>query len=77
MSGRSLTDPSSGAYEFKLIQGGLPEFALVWGCVEKLYTSGPKNAEIHTGMPYLKSNDDITFKVRNDVKFTLKKLLIL
>ncbi|TKW17148.1 hypothetical protein SEVIR_5G346800v4 [Setaria viridis] len=54
-------DPSPGAYTFKLVLGGLPQFFLLRG-TSRIYTSGPWNGEILTGVPYLKSND-FTFKV--------------
>jgi hypothetical protein len=54
-------DPSPGAYTFKLVLGGLPQFFLLRGDT-RIYTSGPWNGEILTGVPYLKSND-FTFKV--------------
>ncbi|XP_062223333.1 receptor-like serine/threonine-protein kinase SD1-8 [Phragmites australis] len=57
----SPTDPSSGDYTFKLIAGGLPQFFLVRGTT-KIYTSGPWNGDILTGVPYLRSKD-FTFKV--------------
>ncbi|RLM93524.1 receptor-like serine/threonine-protein kinase SD1-8 [Panicum miliaceum] len=57
----SATDPSPGAYTFRLVLGGLPQFFLLRGAT-KVYTSGPWNGEILTGVPYLKSND-FTFKV--------------
>ncbi|CAO2166642.1 unnamed protein product [Urochloa humidicola] len=57
----SATDPSPGAYTFKLVLGGLPQFFLLRGAT-KIYTSGPWNGEILTGVPYLKSSD-FTFKV--------------
>ncbi|CAO2194913.1 unnamed protein product [Urochloa humidicola] len=58
------TDPSPGAYTFKLVLGGLPQFFLFRGAT-KVYTSGPWNGEILTGVPYLKSSD-FTFKVVSD-----------
>ncbi|RLN21861.1 receptor-like serine/threonine-protein kinase SD1-8 [Panicum miliaceum] len=57
----SAADPSPGAYMFRLVLGGLPQFFLLRGAA-KVYTSGPWNGEILTGVPYLKSND-FTFKV--------------
>ncbi|WVZ68566.1 hypothetical protein U9M48_017494 [Paspalum notatum var. saurae] len=62
-SWRSRTDPSPGDYSFGLaLGGGLPQFFLLRGATTKVYTSGPWNGEILTGVPYLKSND-FTFKV--------------
>jgi hypothetical protein len=58
---RSASDPSPGDVTFKLVTGGLPQFFLLRGEV-RLYTSGPWNGEILTGVPYLKSND-FTFRV--------------
>ncbi|KAL6616186.1 hypothetical protein ACP70R_038456 [Stipagrostis hirtigluma subsp. patula] len=62
-SWRSPTDPSPGDYTFKLVLGGLPEFFLVRGGAMRVYASGPWNGEVLTGVPYLKSNKDFTFKV--------------
>lgn len=58
---RSASDPSPGDVTFKLITGGLPQFFLLRGKA-RLYTSGPWNGEILTGVPYLSSND-FTFRV--------------
>lgn len=58
---RSASDPSPGDVTFKLVTGGLPQFFLLRGEM-RLYTSGPWNGEILTGVPYLKSND-FTFRV--------------
>jgi len=57
----SPADPSPGAYTFRLVLGGLPQFFLLRGAA-KIYTSGPWNGEILTGVPYLKSNN-FTFQV--------------
>ncbi|XP_062208619.1 receptor-like serine/threonine-protein kinase SD1-8 [Phragmites australis] len=57
----SPTDPSPGNYTFKLVIGGLPQFFLVRGTT-RIYTSGPWNGDILTGVPYLKSKD-FAFKV--------------
>ncbi|CAL5025907.1 unnamed protein product [Urochloa decumbens] len=62
-SWRSPDDPSPGDYTFKLVQGGLPQFCLVRGGATTVYTSGPWNGEILTGVPYLKSDEHFTFKV--------------
>jgi hypothetical protein len=56
------SDPSPGAYTFKLVLGGMPEFFLVRGGTAETYGSGPFNGEMLTGAPYLRSND-FTFKV--------------
>ncbi|GJM92922.1 hypothetical protein PR202_ga09430 [Eleusine coracana subsp. coracana] len=62
-SWRSPSDPSPGDYTFKLVSGGLPQFFLVQqGGTKRIYTSGPWNGDILTGVPYLKSKD-LTFKV--------------
>ncbi|XP_066310027.1 receptor-like serine/threonine-protein kinase SD1-8 [Miscanthus floridulus] len=58
---RGASDPSPGDVTFKLVTGGLPQFFLLRGDA-RLYTSGPWNGEILTGVPYLKSND-FTFRV--------------
>ncbi|OEL29188.1 Receptor-like serine/threonine-protein kinase SD1-8 [Dichanthelium oligosanthes] len=58
---RNPSDPSPGDVTFKLVIGGLPQFFLLRGAT-RLYTSGPWNGEILTGVPYLKSSD-FTFKV--------------
>ncbi|XP_066312658.1 receptor-like serine/threonine-protein kinase SD1-8 [Miscanthus floridulus] len=58
---RAASDPSPGDVTFKLVTGGLPQFFLFRGDA-RLYTSGPWNGEILTGVPYLKSND-FTFRV--------------
>nr|CAB3478523.1 unnamed protein product [Digitaria exilis] len=55
------TDPSIGTYTFKLVLGGLPQFFLLRGDA-MIYTSGPWNGEILTGVPYLKASD-FTFRV--------------
>ncbi|TVU34884.1 hypothetical protein EJB05_16739, partial [Eragrostis curvula] len=62
-SWRSPSDPSPGAYTFKLVLGGLPEFFLVRGGTTRIYTSGPWNGEILTGVPYLKEMIDFTSMV--------------
>nr|CAB3468001.1 unnamed protein product [Digitaria exilis] len=53
----SPTDPSPGPYTFKLVTGGLPQFFLFRGPTTRIYTSGPWNGEMLTGVPYLKSQD--------------------
>ncbi|WVZ68573.1 hypothetical protein U9M48_017499 [Paspalum notatum var. saurae] len=62
-SWRSATDPSPGEYTFRLVQGGLPEFALVLDGATTVYMSGPWNGEVLTGVPQLTSNADFTFQV--------------
>ncbi|KAG2601235.1 hypothetical protein PVAP13_5KG575300 [Panicum virgatum] len=57
----SPADPSPGAYTFRLVLGGLPQFFLLRGAA-KIYTSGPWNGEVLTGVPYLQSSD-FTFRV--------------
>ncbi|KAL6909784.1 hypothetical protein ACP4OV_001443 [Aristida adscensionis] len=54
-SWRSRSDPSPGAYTFKLVTGGLPQFFLLRGGATKLYTSGPWNGAALTGAPDLRS----------------------
>ncbi|CAN6201595.1 unnamed protein product [Urochloa humidicola] len=56
-SWRTPTDPSPGQYTFKLVPGGLPQFFLFRGPATRIYTSGPWNGEMLTGVPYLKSQD--------------------
>ena len=51
---RSPSDPSPGDVTFKLVTGGLPQFFLLRGA-KRVYTSGPWNGEILTGVPYLKA----------------------
>ncbi|CAO2194912.1 unnamed protein product [Urochloa humidicola] len=53
-SWRDPTDPSPGDVTFKLVIGGLPQFFLMRGD-KRVYTSGPWNGEILTGVPYLKA----------------------
>jgi hypothetical protein len=57
------SDPSPGAYTFKLVLGGMPEFFLVRGGTAETYGSGPFNGDMLTGAPYLRSSNDFTFKV--------------
>jgi hypothetical protein len=45
----SPTDPAPGAYTFKLVMGGMPEFFLFRG-PEKIYASGPWNGASLTGV---------------------------
>ncbi|KAM0912053.1 hypothetical protein ACQ4PT_013067 [Festuca glaucescens] len=45
----SPTDPAPGAYTFKLVMGGMPEFFLFRGA-EKIYASGPWNGASLTGV---------------------------
>ncbi|TVU11267.1 hypothetical protein EJB05_44841, partial [Eragrostis curvula] len=61
-SWRSPSDPSPGEYTFKLVIGGLPQFFLFRGPTTRIYTSGPWNGDILTGVPYLKSKD-LSFEV--------------
>ncbi|CAL5052784.1 unnamed protein product [Urochloa decumbens] len=61
-SWRAPTDPSPGEYTFKLVPGGLPQFFLFRGPATRIYTSGPWNGEMLTGVPHLKSQD-FSFKV--------------
>ncbi|TVU11259.1 hypothetical protein EJB05_44833, partial [Eragrostis curvula] len=61
-SWRSPSDPSPGEYMFKLVIGGLPQFFLFRGPTTRIYTSGPWNGDILTGVPYLKSKD-LSFEV--------------
>ncbi|VAH54084.1 unnamed protein product [Triticum turgidum subsp. durum] len=63
-SWRSAADPSPGAYTFKLVSGGLPEFFLFRG-LSKTYASGPWNGAELTGVPNLKSRDFIFTVVSN------------
>jgi hypothetical protein len=58
---RSPSDPSPGDVTFKLVIGGLPQFFLLRGST-RVYTSGPWNGDILTGVPYLKAQA-FTFKV--------------
>ncbi|PWZ32436.1 Receptor-like serine/threonine-protein kinase SD1-8 [Zea mays] len=58
---RSPSDPSPGDVTFKLVIGGLPQFFLLRGAT-RVYTSGPWNGEILTGVPYLKAQA-FTFEV--------------
>ncbi|CAO2171691.1 unnamed protein product [Urochloa humidicola] len=60
-SWRDPTDPSPGDVTFKLVIGGLPQFFLFRGD-KRIYTSGPWNGEILTGVPYLKAQA-FTFQV--------------
>ncbi|KAJ1285735.1 hypothetical protein BS78_03G299600 [Paspalum vaginatum] len=69
-SWRSATDPSPGEYTFRLVQGGLPEFALVRDGATTVYMSGPWNGEVLTGVPQLTSNDDFTFEVVSSAEET-------
>jgi hypothetical protein len=59
---RSPSDPFPGDYTFKLVSGGLPQFFLVQDGTKRIYTSGPWNGDILTGVPYLKANG-LTFRV--------------
>ncbi|KAE8769618.1 putative serine/threonine-protein kinase receptor [Hordeum vulgare] len=52
----SPTDPSPGEYTVKLITGGLPEFFLFRGPA-KVFTTGPWNGVVLTGVPELKTQD--------------------
>ncbi|EMS52493.1 Receptor-like serine/threonine-protein kinase SD1-8 [Triticum urartu] len=63
-SWRSAADPSPGAYTFKLVSGGLPEFFLFRG-MSKTYASGPWNGAELTGVPNLKSRDFIFQVISN------------
>uniref|UniRef100_A0ACD5WHV5 Uncharacterized protein n=2 Tax=Avena sativa TaxID=4498 RepID=A0ACD5WHV5_AVESA len=56
-SWNSKTDPSPGAYTFKLLPGGLPEFFLIDGGAGPVYASGPFNGAGLTGVPNLSSQD--------------------
>ncbi|KAF7038127.1 hypothetical protein CFC21_048345 [Triticum aestivum] len=58
---RSPTDPSPGAYTFKLVMGGLPEFFLFRG-PERIYASGPWNGVVLTGVQNLNA-EGYTFMV--------------
>ncbi|RCV27663.1 hypothetical protein SETIT_5G342400v2 [Setaria italica] len=59
---RSESDPSPGDVTFKLVlSSGLPQFFLMRGS-KRIYTSGPWNGDILTGVPYLKAQD-FTFRV--------------
>ncbi|KAG0539704.1 hypothetical protein BDA96_03G344300 [Sorghum bicolor] len=58
---RSASDPSPGDVTFKLVIGGLPQFFLLRGST-RVYTSGPWNGDILTGVPYLKAQA-FTFEV--------------
>ncbi|PUZ54453.1 hypothetical protein GQ55_5G133100 [Panicum hallii var. hallii] len=58
---RSPSDPSPGDVTFRLVSGGLPQFFLLRGA-KRIYTSGPWNGEILTGVPYLKAQA-FTFRV--------------
>ncbi|RLN13226.1 hypothetical protein C2845_PM09G09830 [Panicum miliaceum] len=49
------TDPAPGAYTFKLVTGGLPQFFLFRGPTTRIYTSGPWNGAMLTGVPHLQS----------------------
>ncbi|KAJ1285734.1 hypothetical protein BS78_03G299500 [Paspalum vaginatum] len=60
-SWRSPSDPSPGDVTFKLVIGGLPQFFLLRGD-ERIYTSGPWNGDILTGVPYLRAQA-FTFEV--------------
>ncbi|CAO2177980.1 unnamed protein product, partial [Urochloa humidicola] len=60
-SWRDPTDPSPGDVTFKLVIGGLPQFFLMRGD-KRIYTSGPWNGDILTGVPYLKAQA-FTFQV--------------
>ncbi|CAL4954185.1 unnamed protein product [Urochloa decumbens] len=60
-SWRDPTDPSPGDVTFKLVIGGLPQFFLMRG-TKRVYTSGPWNGDILTGVPYLKAQA-FTFRV--------------
>ncbi|CAO1943417.1 unnamed protein product [Urochloa humidicola] len=60
-SWRDPTDPSPGDVTFKLVIGGLPQFFLMRG-TKRIYTSGPWNGDILTGVPYLKAQA-FTFQV--------------
>ncbi|PUZ61263.1 hypothetical protein GQ55_4G262000 [Panicum hallii var. hallii] len=51
----SPTDPAPGAYTFKLVTGGLPQFFLFRGPATRIYTSGPWNGAMLTGVPHLRS----------------------
>ncbi|KAK3162142.1 hypothetical protein QOZ80_1BG0085990 [Eleusine coracana subsp. coracana] len=59
------SDPSPGAYTFKLVPGGLPEFFLFRGDT-MVYGSGPFNGQMLTGAPALRSSEDFTFEVVSD-----------
>ncbi|VAH83352.1 unnamed protein product [Triticum turgidum subsp. durum] len=50
----SPADPSPGQYTVKLITGGLPEFFLFRGPA-KIFTTGPWNGVVLTGVPELKT----------------------
>ena len=58
----SPSDPSPGAYTFKLVPGGLPEFFLFRGAA-KIYATGPWNGVALTGVPEDLKNWDYTFEV--------------
>ncbi|KAK3165648.1 hypothetical protein QOZ80_1AG0035980 [Eleusine coracana subsp. coracana] len=62
-SWRSPSDPSPGDYTFKLVIGGLPQFFLFQGGTKRIYTSGPWNGDILTGVPNLKSKGGLVFNV--------------
>uniref|UniRef100_A0A0E0JPL8 non-specific serine/threonine protein kinase n=1 Tax=Oryza punctata TaxID=4537 RepID=A0A0E0JPL8_ORYPU len=66
-SWRSPSDPAPGAYTFKLVLGGLPEFFLFDNSkTAPVYASGPWNGEILTGVPGLKSQQE-----KGDFSFTV------
>ncbi|KAF7038130.1 hypothetical protein CFC21_048348 [Triticum aestivum] len=52
----SPADPSPGEYTVKLLTGGLPEFFLFRGPV-KIFTTGPWNGVVLTGVPELKTEE--------------------
>ncbi|KAM3333025.1 hypothetical protein ACQJBY_028248 [Aegilops geniculata] len=52
----SPADPSPGEYTVKLVTGGLPEFFLFRGPV-KIFTTGPWNGVVLTGVPELKTEE--------------------
>ncbi|KAL5226320.1 hypothetical protein ABZP36_014585 [Zizania latifolia] len=55
-SWRGPDDPWPGDYTFALVPGGLPEFFL-FDKSTRIYTSGPWNGEMLTGVPQLKSQE--------------------
>ncbi|KAI5007384.1 hypothetical protein ZWY2020_050829 [Hordeum vulgare] len=64
----SPTDHSPGAYTFKLVMGGLPEFFLFRG-PERIYASGPWNGVVLTGVQNLHT-EGYTFTVVSNAEET-------
>ncbi|KAL6637518.1 hypothetical protein ACP70R_025090 [Stipagrostis hirtigluma subsp. patula] len=63
-SWRSPADPSPGRYTFRLVPGGMPQFFLFDGDT-RIYTSGPWNGVVLTGVPDLRSRE-FSFEVVSD-----------